>query len=358
MNESKTIVFTGGGTAGHVLPNFPLIERFIANNWEIKYVGSKDGIESKIVQENFPNIEYKGITCDKLRRYVTYKHLFVPFKLSYGLFEAIRFLRKVRPKLIFSKGGFVSVPVCFAGWILGIPIVTHESDYSVGLANRIIFPMSKLIGVSFDKSIYGSGFKKRMIQVGPLIRQSFIDKKKPDNMVIDFADKSKKTLLFMGGSIGAQSINLFIESNLKVLTDRFNIIHIRGKKNSFALKSSESYKVFDYLNDGLSYLISISDLVVSRAGANSIWETLILKKPMILIPLSKKSSRGDQIENAEYFKKLGVVEVLEDDSLNLETLNALIEEIFNKYNLYLSRIANLDLCLGDEKLYEAIMNLI
>jgi UDP-N-acetylglucosamine--N-acetylmuramyl-(pentapeptide) pyrophosphoryl-undecaprenol N-acetylglucosamine transferase len=353
---NNLIVFTGGGTAGHVLPNFPLIERFLSENWSVHYIGSNDGIEKKIIEENFPNIEYHGITCDKLRRYLTYKHLFVPFKLAYGLFEAISLLKRLNPRLIFSKGGFVSVPVSIAARILGIPIVVHESDYSIGLANKLVFPFAKLIAVSFSKSIYDSKYRQKMVEVCPLIRESFFDLKKPQDMRIDFSNKNKKTILIMGGSLGAKSINNFVYQNFDELTKKYNIIHICGKKNlpNFQF-TNDSYYVFEYLNDGLSYLISISDLVISRAGVNSIWEILMLKKPSILIPLSKAQSRGDQIENAKYFENLKVTRVLNDESINFNTLNDVIEEIFNNYDVYLQNINNLNLQLGSAKLYDEII---
>ena len=353
------IVFTGGGTAGHVLPNFPLIEKFLSENWEVHYIGSKDGIEKKIIRENFSNIKYHEITCDKLRRYLTYKHLFVPFKLMYGLCEAISILRKLKPKLIFSKGGFVSVPVSVAAWILRIPIVVHESDYSVGLANKLVFPFAKLIAVSFNKSIYNSKYNHKMVEVGPLIRKSFLDIKKLENIEINFADKNKKTILIMGGSLGAKSINHCIYQNFEALTEKYNIIHICGGNNlsNFEYKNN-SYYVFEYLNQGLSYLISISDLVISRAGINSIWEILMLKKPNILIPLSKAQSRGDQIENAQYFKNLNVCAIINDQNINFNTLNNSIEEIFNNYDVYLKNINNLNLQLGDTKLYDEISKLL
>jgi UDP-N-acetylglucosamine--N-acetylmuramyl-(pentapeptide) pyrophosphoryl-undecaprenol N-acetylglucosamine transferase len=353
------IVFTGGGTAGHVLPNFPLIEKFLSEKWEVHYIGSKDGIEKKIINENFANIQYHEITCDKLRRYLTYKHFFVPFKLMYGLCEAISILRKLKPKLIFSKGGFVSVPVSLAAWILRTPIVIHESDYSIGLANKVVFPFAKLIAVSFNKSIYNPKYNQKMIEVGPLIRKSFLDITKPENLEINFVDKDKKTILIMGGSLGAKNINNCVYQNFQALKEKYNIIHICGGNNLPNFEySKNSYYVFEYLNQGLSYLIFISDLIISRAGINSIWEIVMLKKPNILIPLSKAHSRGDQIENGQYFKNLNVSKIIDDQDINFNTLNHAIEEIFNNYDVYLKNINNLNLQLGDTKLYDEISKLL
>lgn len=353
---NNKIVFTGGGTAGHVLPNFPLIERFLEKNWEIHYIGSKDGIEKNLIEKNFPNIKYYGITCDKLRRYLTYKHLFVPFRLGYGFGEALFLLRKLKPKLVFSKGGFVSVPISMAAWFLRIPIVVHESDYSVGLANKLVFPLAKLIAVSFDKSNYHKLYQHKMIQVGPLIRKSFLNKDCPESMDIYFPNQNKKTILIMGGSLGAKSINLLVYNYLAELTEKYNIIHICGKGNVRKSLQNAHYFVFEYLDDGIQYLMKISDMIISRAGANSIWEILLSGKPNILLPLSKKQSRGDQIENAYYFEKLGVSRVIEEENFNFEFLMHEIEGIFNKYIIYLKNIEKLDLNLGDETLFENIVS--
>ena len=350
------IVFTGGGTAGHVLPNFPIISRFLENNWEVHYIGSKDGMEKNLIERNFPNIKYHGITCDKMRRYVTYKHLFVPFKLGYGLLEAFLLLKKLKPRVLFSKGGFVSVPASIASWFLKIPIIAHESDYSVGLANKLIFPLAKLIAVSFEKSHYGKRYQNKMFQVGPLTRKAFFNNECPANINICFPDPNKKTILIMGGSTGAKNINLLVYNYLFELIEKFNIIHICGKGNIRENLQSAHYFVFEYLDDGLQYLLKISDLIISRAGANSIWEILLTGKPNILLPLSVQQSRGDQIENARYFEKLGVSRVLQEENLTFESLIHEIEEIFNNYEIYLHDIKRLDLTLGDEILYKKILS--
>jgi UDP-N-acetylglucosamine--N-acetylmuramyl-(pentapeptide) pyrophosphoryl-undecaprenol N-acetylglucosamine transferase len=355
---NKKIVFTGGGTAGHVLPSFPLIEKFLADGFEVHYIGSKDGIEKELLAKNFPDVKYHGITCDKLRRYITYKHFFMPFKLSYGFSEALFLLHKLKPAVVFSKGGFVSVPVAILAWILRIPIIVHESDYSVGLANKLVFPFAKLIAVSFSKELYSSKYHRNMIHVGPLIRKSFLSTKCPENINIYFPDKEKKTIMIMGGSLGAKSINSFVYNNLPELTEKFNVIHICGRGNKKYGLENSSYFAFEYLNEGISYLMSVSDLIVSRAGVNSIWEILLMKKPNILIPLSIKQSRGDQIENAHYFEKLSVSKVINDENLNAESLIHQIEEIFNNYQVYLKSIEQLNLQLGQEVLYEEILKLL
>ncbi len=354
---SKTIVFTGGGTAGHVLPNFPLIERFLKDKWTVYYIGSKDGIEKKIIEENFQNkVQYFGITCDKLRRYGTYKHLFMPFKLAYGFFEALHLLQKLKPDIVFSKGGFVSVPIVLSAWLLRKKIVVHESDYSVGLANKLVFPMANLIALSFDISLYNKKYYQKMMQVGPLIRSSFLEKKNIFN--IDFSDKNKKSLLILGGSLGAKNINETIYRNIDELTSKFNVIHVCGNGNlpSFSTeKYNHSYYVFEFLNEGISHLMSISDLIISRAGVNSIWEILMMKKPSILIPLSAKKSRGDQIDNARYFNALNITKVIQDDDLNFHILMQEVNEIFQNYQFFCDEIEKNNFKLGDEALYKRIL---
>ena len=356
----KTIVFTGGGTAGHVLPNFPLIERFLNDGWRVCYVGSKDGIEKKIIEENFAGkVEYFGITCDKLRRYATYKHVLMPFKLVYGFWEAFFLLKKLKPKLIFSKGGFVSVPVVLSAWMLRKKIVVHESDYSVGLANSLVFPMSNLIGVSFDPSLYEKKYRKKMIQIGPLIRSSFFEKS--DLSDIEFENKEKKTLLILGGSLGAKNINEMVYRNIDELKNKFNVFHVCGRGNlpNFSLgKYEDSYRVFEFLNEGIADLMKKSDLIISRAGVNSIWEILLMKKSSILIPLSPKKSRGDQVDNARYFKNLGVTEVIQDDDLNFHILMKKVNEIFENYDSFRQKIEEHNFKIGNDELYEKILSIL
>lgn len=362
MSKKGTIVFTGGGTAGHVLPNFALMERFLKDEWLVCYIGSKDGIEKELVEKSFhERVKYFGVTCDKLRRYLTWKHLSMPFKLGYGFFETFGVLKRLKPDIIFSKGGFVSVSVILASHLLRKKTIVHESDYSVGLANKLAFPFTDLIAVSFEKSLYDRRYQKKIIQVGPLIRPSFLDLQKPTDMNIDFVDKSKKTLLILGGSLGAKNINDTIYSNIDELTKKFNIIHVCGSRNLpefLPEKYKDSYYVFEYLHDGISYLMSISDLIISRAGVNTIWEILLMKKPSILIPLSAKKSRGDQIENAKYFEKFGVTEVIQDDGLNFDILIEKIDLIFKDYKLYCDQISGMNIELGDKKLYKEIMELV
>ena len=357
---NKAIVFTGGGTAGHVLPNFPLIERFLIDGWKVYYIGSKEGIEKQIIEENFKNrVEYFGITCDKLRRYATYKHLLMPFKLIYGFYEALFLLMKLKPSIIFSKGGFVSVPVVFSSWILRKKIVVHESDYSIGLANKLMFPMASLIAVSFDISLYEEKYHRKMIQVGPLIRSSFIEK--ANILDINFSDKKKKTLLIIGGSLGAKQINEIIYRNIDELIEEFNVLHVCGKRNlpTFSLaKYKNSYRIFEFLHEGMSDLMRASDLIISRAGVNSIWEILLMKKPSILIPLSAKKSRGDQIDNARYFNGLRVAEIICDDNLNFHVLKKKVYEMLENYQLYCEQIEKNNFKLGDEELYKKIIHLI
>lgn len=353
---SKKIIFTGGGTSGHVLPNFPLIEQFLENKYIVEYIGSKDGIEKELIEKNFPDVKYYSITSDKLRRYLTYKHIFVPFRVVRGLVESILLLKKLKPDFVFSKGSFVSVPIVLASWILRIPVAIHESDYSVGLANKLAFPFAKLIFVSFNKSIYSEKYQNKMIQTGPLIRKSFLNLQKPDDIEIHF-ENDKKTILIFGGSLGAQNINTLVYNNFAELVKRFNIIHICGKNNTRNNLIDASYISFEYLNDGISYLMSISDLIISRAGMNSIWEILMMGKPNILIPLSAKKSRGDQIENAKYFEKLGLSKIINDDNLDFQNLLHQIEGIFNNYKLYLDGIKNFNLVLGNTIIYDSIIKI-
>lgn len=349
----KNIIFTGGGTAGHVLPNFPLIKKFLQDGWNIGYIGAKNGIEKSLVTSTFPEIKYFEITCDKLRRYLTYKHIFVPFRLFYGLLETIKILHQFKPKYIFSKGGFVSVPIVIAAKILNIPIIIHESDYSVGLANKIAFPFAKIIAVSFPhlKS------NNRTMVIGPLLDEELFMQK---NIDINF-NNPKKIILVIGGSLGAKIINNLIYDNLRQLTADFNIIHICGKGHlptSTSIQNNHSYKVFEYVShEDLIQLLYKCNFVISRAGINSLWEIMLVGRPAILIPLSAKNSRGDQIENAHYFKKLEAVMVLDEDNINKDILINAIHDLDLKENDYLNQIKSLNIKSGVDELYEQIITM-
>ncbi|KTD14792.1 undecaprenyldiphospho-muramoylpentapeptide beta-N-acetylglucosaminyltransferase [Legionella gratiana] len=313
------IVFTGGGTAGHVAPNMALIREFSHKSWDIAYIGSADGIEKQMIQSL--NIPFYSVSSGKLRRYISFKNLLAPFKIIFGIVQAFFLLYKLKPDAVFSKGGFVAFPVVIGAWLNRIPIVAHESDMSPGLANRLCFPFVNKICLTFDAG--KKHFKKQnKIEVtGTPIREQLFAGNSNRGLELCGFNAEKPCLLVIGGSLGAGSINCCIRDALLQLTEKYQVIHLCGKgKVDSTLNGLVGYKQFEYANEELADLFAAASVVISRAGANSLYEILALGKPHILIPLSTEVSRGDQIQNAKYFQELGISLVIENRSLNVGTL--------------------------------------
>lgn len=314
----KKIVLTGGGTAGHVYPALAVAERL--TDFELHYIGS-NGMEKEILK-NYPDIKYHEIPTVKLERKLTFKNLLIPFKLAKSVKQSKKILKEISPDIIFSKGGFVAVPVAMAGKKLNIPIISHESDLSFGLANKIILHFCTVMCTTFEPT--GEKNKKCVHTGQPIRRKIFHGKTIPLNF-----NNSNPTILVLGGSLGAQFLNEIIIKNLDALTKKFNIIHIAGKKNYKDIKH-ENYKIVPYA-DNIEDYYATADIVISRAGSGVINELLALEKPMLLIPLSKKCSRGDQIENAKLFQNLEYCKMLEEEDYNYEIfINKLEKIIKNK----------------------------
>lgn len=317
--KNKTVVLTGGGTAGHVSLNQAIIPSFLEKGYDVHYIGSKAGIEKEIISQAFPALPFKAISSGKLRRYFSLKNIIDPFKVLAGLFQALATLRKLKPELVFSKGGFVSVPVVMAAKILGIPVVSHESDVTPGLANKISLPFASHIFTIFKETInYLPSYKASC--TGSIIRSELFEGDRNRGLELCGFSNGKPTILIMGGSLGSKFINDAVRQNLTELLVEYNIIHLCGKGNlDDALLALPGYKQFDYVTTELPDLLHASDYIVSRAGSNSIFEFLALEKPMLLIPLSMAQSRGDQIVNAKIFKQQGLAEVLQEEELNTES---------------------------------------
>lgn len=328
------IVLTGGGTMGHVSPNLALIPTLVKSYTEIHYIGSINGIEKTKIEEEIKkgyNITYHPIPTTKFNRTNWLKNLLIPFVLFKSINKSKKLLKEINPSAIFSKGGYVSVPVCIAGGKLNIPLVIHESDLSMGLANKISSKHATTICTTFPET---AKKHKNGIWTGSPISDSLIFASSNQVKNKYNLNPNLKTILITGGSLGATSINNAILNILPSLVQKYNIIHLtgKGKKLNF---SHRNYHQEEFSND-IGSLFKASDLVISRAGSNTIFELALLKKPMLLIPLSKKASRGDQIENANYFKSLKIANVLEEEKLiNLEqVIDNTIKEISNlKENL-------------------------
>lgn len=317
--KQQTIILTGGGTAGHVSLNQAIIPSLLELGYDVHYIGSEQGIEKELIGEAFPEVPFYGISSGKLRRYFSMKNFTDPFRVIAGVMQAFRIIKKVKPQVIFSKGGFVSVPVVMAAKMAGIPVVIHESDVTPGLANKIALPFASHVFTIFEETLQHLP-KDKSTCTGSIIRQELFSGDKAKGLAACGFTSQKPVLLVMGGSLGSVVLNDALRHNLPELLQTFQIIHLCGKGNADkALDAMPGYKQFEYVTTELPDLLHAADFIVSRAGSNSIFEFLALHKPMLLIPLSAQKSRGDQILNANLFKKQGYAEVLEEEALTKET---------------------------------------
>lgn len=330
----KKIVMTGGGTAGHVTPNIALMPALKENGFEISYIGSYDGIEKRLIEAL--NIPYYGISSGKLRRYFDLKNFSDPFKVVKGYCQAVHLLKKIHPDVVFSKGGFVSVPVVLAAKHCKIPAIIHESDITPGLANKLAIPGATKVCCNFPETMKYLPSEKAVLTGSP-IRQELLneDASKAFSMC-NFKDTKKPVILIIGGSSGSKVINTALRDLLPELLKRYNVIHLCGKGNlDPSLSNTDGYAQFEYANKELADLFALSDLVISRAGANAICELLALRKPNILIPLSAAASRGDQILNANSFRSSGYSYVLEEENVSNTALLEAIEHVFKNRDSYI-----------------------
>ncbi len=307
--DTNKIVLCGGGSAGHVMPNLALIEDLKDRFNEIHYIGGK-GIEKEIIGK-YKNIIYHEITCEKLRRSLSLKNLLMPFYVLKGYFQSKKILKQIKPSIVFSKGGFVSVPVVYAASKLKIPVLSHESDFTMGLANKLIYRKSKVMFTTFKETAKN---KSKCFPAGAIVRQSIFHGKK--NIITNKfnLNPSKQTILVVGGSLGAKAINDIIIKTANTLIENYNIIHITGKGKLNDLKFKDYHQV-EYV-DNIEDYFACADIIITRAGSGTIFELLALNKKMLLIPLSKKASRGDQILNAQNFERNGYAICLMEENLN------------------------------------------
>lgn len=314
----KRIVLTGGGSAGHVYPALA-VSQYLGKDYQVHFIGGT-GIEKEIVAQE-SKIAFHQISTVKLERKLTAKNLLIPIKLYKSVKEAKKVLKEINPNIIFSKGGFVSLPTVLAGASLGIPVVSHESDMSMGLANKIILKRCTIMCTAFKQTAK----KKNCIFTGQPIRKEVFNGKKANILQMAEFDNALPNLLVIGGSLGAKFINEKVWDNIDILTKKFNVVHIAGKKAERHLKH-KNYLQVDYAQN-IGDFYAFANICISRAGSGVINELLALKIPALLIPLSKSCSRGDQIENAKYFKQQGIADML-------------LEEEFDK-NIFLQKLDNL-----------------
>ena len=334
---NKKIVLTGGGTAGHVTPNIALIPFLKEQGFEIIYIGSYDGIEKKLIADY--DITYYGIATGKFRRYFDPKNFSDPFRVIKGYHEARQILKKEKPDVIFSKGGFVSVPVVNAAASLHIPCILHESDMTPGLANKLCINAAQKICCNFPETVNMLPTDKAVLTGTPIRAELSEGSAKAGHDFCGFTD-DKPVLMVIGGSLGAQSVNETVRYALPKLLREFNIVHICGKEKMDNLKLSVAgYKQFEYVKAELKDLFAMADLVVSRAGANSICELLALHKPNVLIPLSARNSIGDQILNARSFEQQGFSMVIDNDELDEDILIKSIHDVYENRDKYVENMS-------------------
>ena len=353
MKTTKKIVMTGGGTAGHVTPNIALMPALKEAGYDITYIGSYNGMEKELIEAQ--NIPYIGISSGKLRRYFDWKNFSDPFKVLKGYGQAISILKKIKPDVVFSKGGFVSVPVVLAAKHCHIPAIIHESDITPGLANKIAIRGAKKVCCNFPETMKYLPAEKAVLTGSPIRRELFTGNAEASIRYCGFPDHKKPVLLIVGGSSGSKVINEAVRKVLPELLEQFYVIHLCGKGNlDEQLKGVLGYAQFEYVSKELRDLFAFSDLVISRAGANAICELLALKKPNILIPLSKAASRGDQILNAKSFKKSGYSYVIEEEELSKASLLNAIRDVSVHKNEYIKSMSESE--MSDS--IKTIMNLI
>jgi UDP-N-acetylglucosamine--N-acetylmuramyl-(pentapeptide) pyrophosphoryl-undecaprenol N-acetylglucosamine transferase len=338
MEKKKKIVMTGGGTAGHVTPNIALMPALREKGYDITYIGSYKGMERELIEAQ--GVPYFGISSGKLRRYFDLKNFSDPFKVLKGYGQAISLLKKIKPDVVFSKGGFVSVPVVLAAKFCHIPAIIHESDITPGLANRIAIRGAKKVCCNFPETLKYLPSEKAVLTGSPIRRELFSGNADAALSLCGFKDHSKPVLLIVGGSSGSKIINEAVRNVLPKLLEQFYIIHLCGKGNlDESKKDLPGYSQFEYAGAELTDMFALADMAISRAGANSICELLALHKPNLLIPLSAAASRGDQILNAKSFAGQGFSYVLEEEDLTEQSLLEAVHYVYAHREEYIKAMS-------------------
>lgn len=347
--KKQVIILTGGGSAGHVMPNLALAPRLKELGYDVHYIGTQNGIERQIVTK----LPYHPIEAGKLRRYFSVENFKDFFKIFKGYRESLKILKELQPALVFSKGGFVSVPVVYAASKLSIPVVLHESDFSPGLANRLCAKKAQKICLSFDNNIASPKYT----YTGSPLRSALLNGNKEQGLnFLKFSDKMP-VLLIMGGSLGAKTINDAVDAALPELLKKYQVIHLRGKGNlNTQLNKPDNYRQFEFLSDELADIFAAADAAVSRSGANAVFEFLALKIPSLLIPLPLSASRGDQIQNAAYFEKKGFSKVLPQENLTSESLINGVNDLFENLSDYKLALVNEKGADGTSNVVDVIKN--
>lgn len=333
----KRIVLTGGGTAGHVSPNQALIPLLLAEGWEIHYIGTKNGIERTLIEPT-EGVTYHAVSSGKLRRYFDLKNFTDPFRVIAGAFQSFSIIRKLKPAVVFSKGGFVSVPVVVGAALCGVPVVMHESDITPGLANKLCKPFAKAVCTTFPECARLLGDKG--IETGTPLRAQIFSGTRERGLALSGFSGEHPVLMMIGGSLGAQTVNAVLREALPELTKRFDVLHVCGKGNlAPELEGLSGYRQFEYLTDELPDAFACADILLSRAGSNSLSEILALHKPALLIPYH--SGRGDQVLNANSLKARGLAHVMLQSELTAQSLPHALDALWEDRELLVQRMSAL-----------------
>lgn len=351
----KKIILTGGGTAGHVTPNLALFPSLKERNYDVHYIGSYQGIERKLIEA--AGIPYDGISSGKLRRYFDIKNFTDPFRVIKGYGEALKLVKRYKPDVVFSKGGFVAVPVVLAAKHYKVPVIIHESDMTPGLANKICIPAATKVCCNFPETLNYLP-KEKAVLTGSPIRKELLQGDRLTGLKYAGLSANRPVVLIIGGSLGSVTVNNAVRRILPKLLENYQVIHICGKGNlDESLKNTAGYVQYEYVDAPLKHLFAAADLMISRAGANSICEILALRKPNVLIPLSAAASRGDQILNARSFEKQGFSCVLEEENLSDDSLLQAIIKTYENRESFIHKMEGSELHNAVDTIIEMIENL-
>ena len=323
----KKIVMTGGGTGGHVTPNLALIPRLQEDGWEVHYIGAANSVEQEMISK-VPGVRYYTVAVGKLRRYFDPKNFSDPFRVIKGVAQATRIIRKIKPNVVFSKGGFVSVPVVYGAHFNRVPVVTHGSDLTPGLANKLCLPFACVQCCTFPEAV--SYAKGKGVHTGTPIRPEVLGGSREAGLRRFGFSRNLPVLMVVGGSTGAQAINECVRAALNAITDTFQVLHLCGKGNlSAEHEGARNYVQCEFLDEEMADAYACADVLISRAGANVLCEILALRKPALLIPYPKEISRGDQVLNAGSFEARGLSRVMNQSDMTPESLEREIVSLYH-----------------------------
>ncbi|HDA9533549.1 TPA: undecaprenyldiphospho-muramoylpentapeptide beta-N-acetylglucosaminyltransferase [Staphylococcus aureus] len=348
------IAFTGGGTVGHVSVNLSLIPTALSQGYEALYIGSKNGIEREMIESQPPEIKYYPISSGKLRRYISLENAKDVFKVLKGILDARKVLKKEKPDLLFSKGGFVSVPVVIAAKSLNIPTLIHESDLTPGLANKIALKFAKKIYTTFEETLNYLP-KEKADFIGATIREDLKNGNAHNGYQLTGFNENKKVLLVMGGSLGSKKLNSIIRENLDALLQQYQVIHLTGKGLKDAQVKKSGYIQYEFVKEDLTDLLAITDTVISRAGSNAIYEFLTLRIPMLLVPLGLDQSRGDQIDNANHFADKGYAKAIDEEQLTAQILLQELNEMEQERTRIINNMKSYEQSYTKEALFDKMI---